>query len=69
MSAFLLSALFPLPAGQTFVAVYRVSVDQPIEWVKRHADEIAARAVADDQTARNVNAGQYTALWVEAAPC
>ena len=67
MSAYLVSALMPLPGGATLVSIYRVTVEQPIEWVKQHADEIATRAVADDSTARKVNAGRYTALWVEAA--
>lgn len=67
MNNFLLSVLFPLKGGATYVLVLRVAVEQSIEWVKCHADEIAARGTADDVIGRNVNAGQYTALWVEAA--
>lgn len=66
MSAYFLSVILPIKGcSELFMLVLRVTVDQPIEWVKQHADEIAARGVADDKTARNVNGGRYSALWVE----
>lgn len=67
MNEFLLSVFLPLPLGHTFVGVYRVKVAESLAWVKAHADEIAARAVADDKVARRINAGQYVALNVEVA--
>lgn len=70
MNEFLLSVFLPLPAGHTFVSVYRVGVPniaEPLAWVKAHADEIATRAVADDKVASKINAGAYVALNVEAA--
>ncbi len=67
MSAYRLSVLQPLPGGYTLMTLLNVKVDQPIEWVRKHADEIAARAVADGAVPRHVNGGQYTALWLEAA--
>lgn len=69
MNQFLLSVLFPLKGGAVYVLVLRVAVEQSIEWVKRHADEIAQRAAADDKVGRSLNGGQYAALWVEVAPC
>lgn len=67
MNEFLLSVLFPLKGGATYVLVLRVAVEQSIDWVKNHADEIATRAAADDKVGRCLNGGQYVALWVEAA--
>lgn len=67
MKDYLLSVFLPLPAGHTFVGVYRIRVENTLAWVKAHADEIAARAVADDKVASMINAGAYVALNVEAA--
>lgn len=44
MAAALLSVLSPVAASGTLVEVFRVSAEgQPVEWIKQHADEIAAR--------------------------
>lgn len=67
MKDYLLSVFLPLPAGHTFVLVCRVTVAQSLAWVKAHADEIAARAVAEDKVASKINAGGYVALNVEVA--
>jgi hypothetical protein len=52
-------------AGDLFGLVLRVSTEAPIEWVKQHADEIAARGIQQDRVASRL--GQPVALAVEAA--
>lgn len=37
------SVFFPLPLGHALVHVLSVQVDRPIEWMKQHADELAAQ--------------------------
>lgn len=44
---FLLSVFLPVADGNTLVSVYRLKVDNTLAWVKAHADEIAAQALAD----------------------
>jgi hypothetical protein len=52
-------------AGDLFALVLRVSAAAPIEWVKQHADEIAARGIQQDRVASRL--GQPVALAVEVA--
>lgn len=52
-------------AGELFALVLRVSTAAPIEWVKQHADEIAARGVQQDRVASRL--GAPVALAVEVA--
>lgn len=53
------TAFSPIKAGPAslLATILRVEVDQPIEWVRRNADEIAAKAVQRP----------VVALWVEEA--
>lgn len=53
-----LSVLFPMCRGKvaTRVLIFRIEVVESLDWVKRHADEIAVQA-----SGRN----DYTALYVE----
>ncbi len=64
---FLLSVFLPVAGGNTLVSVYRIKVDNTIEWVKAHADEIAAQALGNDARFGKVNGGVYVALNVEPA--
>lgn len=53
------------PGAKLLATVLRVNADASIDWVKQHADEIAARAA--DQLPRHL--GAPCALWVgEADP-
>lgn len=47
MSAYRLTVFSPIKAGPAamLATVLRVEVEEPVEWVRAHADEIAARAV------------------------
>ncbi len=59
MAAALLSVLSPVAAGGTLVEVFRVKAEGwSIDWIKRHADEIAARS----------SSRAACALWVEEVP-
>lgn len=44
-----------LKSGALYALVLRVTVAQPIQWVRAHADEIAAIGVQQDTVARNPN--------------
>lgn len=52
-------------AGDLFALVLRVSVAQSIEWVRQHADEIAACGIQQDRVASRL--GAPVALAVEVA--
>ena len=52
-------------AGDLFALVLRVSAAAPIEWVKQHADEIAASGIQQDRVASRL--GAPVALAVEVA--
>ena len=56
-SVYRVTAFSPINAGPAslLATVLRVEVAQPLEWVKRNADEIAAKAVSRP----------VVALWVE----
>lgn len=60
MNEYLLTVFSPIKAGPAtlLATVLRVGVEQPLEWVKAHADEIAAKAVSRP----------VVALWIEVAP-
>lgn len=60
------TAFQALKSGHLFALVLRVTVAKPIEWVRQHADEIAAQGIATDPQARKLNA-PVVALNVEPA--
>lgn len=66
MKNYLLTVFQPIgKRGDLFGLQLRVTVDKSIEWVRQHADEIAARGVQQDTVARGL--GRPVALWVEVA--
>lgn len=63
---YLVTAFKHLKTGDVFGLDLRVCVSQPIEWVRQHADEIAAYGVEHDEVARKIT-GPIVALNVAAA--
>lgn len=60
-SVFRLTVISPIKAGPAslLATILRIEVDRTLEWVRKHADEIAAKAVPDRP---------IVALWLEVAP-
>lgn len=42
MSRYELTVITPAPAGCSVMHVFEIEVEQPLSWVREHADEMAA---------------------------
>lgn len=61
--------MVPLPGGALLAVIASVDVDQPIEWVRAHADEIGRACLEQDKVAAGMlarNPGLApVAQWIE----
>ena len=64
MNQYVVTVIQAIPGcSELFATLLNVTVDQPINWVRGHADEIAEKYVAD----ATGHLGAPVALWVAAA--